>query len=123
MGLPRDPQIFGYAPDPGDMLDYGISIAGLLADGEALVPGSATVTLSADAAGLGLVLSSDPARAPGLAIDGATYVFWLGVDVSRQADSSFTGFGVEVSVVLRFSTNAVPPRSFEREAFINVRNR
>lgn len=118
-----DAGTFVYRPDPGDVVALGLDVGALLQPGEGIDTTSLAVTLSNAALVLGLIVADTAPRAPAVADDARTIVFWLSVDPVAQDNPAFDGWGTEVEVTIRFSTSASPPQTFERSARLGVRNR
>jgi hypothetical protein len=121
MPTPNDPLRFAYEPDPADVVSYGVDLTALL-DGAGVAPGTLVLTVDAGSIALGVSVAGG-ALAPALTADGSTVVFWIAVDPASRDSSAFDRFGVEVVVVVDFSTTHVPPRTFERSTLIAMRNR
>jgi hypothetical protein len=118
-----DPLRFAEQPDPVDLVNFGIDVGFLLTGTEAVDPATIAITPSTDAAALGISVGVDTGRAPGLAPDGHTIVFWPEVDPAFQTNPAFDGFGVEAEFFVRFATNHNPPHRFERTAVVQFRRR
>jgi hypothetical protein len=118
-----DPLRFDKQPDPADLVSFELDVGFLLTGTEAIDTATITISASTDAAALGISVGTDTGRAPGLAPDGHTLVFWPEVDPAFQTNPAFDGFGVEAEFFVRFATTHTPPHRFERTAVVQFRRR
>lgn len=125
MPLPSSPIEWEYEPDPSDVADYVMTLAGddpLLDTANSEEIASYTLTVGAEGVALGLEIGSG-AYAPAL-IEGNTGVrLWLNVDSGSQSDSAYSGAGTQLGVTGNFVTNSSPARTFERTWAVTVKQR
>lgn len=125
MPLPSSPIAWQGSMDPSDVVDFVMSLGGDkpvldLDNGEEIA--SYTLTVMAEGVALGLQIGT-ASYAPSM-IEGNTAVkLWLSVDGGSQADSAFSGGGVELGIVGRFVTNSSPARTYERTWSVKVLQR
>lgn len=125
MPLPSSPIAWEGTMDPADVVDFVMSLAGDaplldLDNGEEIA--GYTLTVLPEGVALGLEIGT-ASYAPEL-IEGNTGVkLWLSVDGGSQADSAYSGGGVELGVVGKFVTNSSPPRTYERTWAVKVLQR
>lgn len=111
MAIPPGAAIWLQPFDPSDKLDYVAQFGDLLAESETIV--SFTATALAEAALLGLTILDDDAHGPWIAND-TNIELWFEVAVEERANIAFSGAGASLGVEITITTDAVPPRRFQR---------
>jgi|SRR6476660_6550453 len=118
MALPPNAVKLGLAGvqmDPASLLEWPIKFGGALEENELVV--SYTLTMSAEAAALGLEIATG-GHAP--TWDGTDLIVWFQVDPLMQADAAFDGQGVSLPMTLWFRTDQTPYRERELTLYLEV---
>lgn len=125
MPLPSSPIAWEGSMDPSDVVDFIATLGGdtpLLDIANSEEIASYTLTVMAEGVALGLQIGSG-IRAPALVESNTAVKLWLSVDSGSQADSAYSGAGIELGVVGRFTTNSSPSRTYERTWSVTVKQR
>ena len=122
MPIPFDAKRFSYQMDPGDVVDFIFDATPAMEDTEA-ISSAWSITMSPEGAAVGLSIRTDGDYAPARIEAGKKLRFWLNVAAPQQQNSIFLGSGIDIAMTLRWTTNNVPPRTFERAAVVTVRQR
>lgn len=122
MVTPASAKEFPEALDPYELLEFEPTITGatgLLEDGESI--SSFTLTAGAEAAALGISISTEAGYVAST-IDAARGVrFWMEVAGGFQQNAAFDGEGVAVPIVLSLTTNNSPARRRQRTMIVRVK--
>lgn len=125
MANPATARAFAQALDPEDEADFYVFVNQGAPDATpapVLLPGewiaSYSLTLSAEAAAVGLEIVADGARAPQLV--GNRLEIWLTVADEMRGNAAFAGAGITVGISLTIVTTADPARTKERTFLVRI---
>jgi hypothetical protein len=119
MAIPASAREWTRVMDPADRVDYKILLSGvraILGPNEEMA--NHTLTLSAEAVALGLIILDSGGYAP--AFDGDDIQIWLEIHPNYRNHAAFQGAGTKLSMELTFETNSIPARRYQRTLFLTV---
>ena len=105
----------GVQMDPASLLEWPIVFGGMLEDGELV--DSYTLTMSAEAAALGLEIATGD-HAP--TWSGTDLIVWFRINPLLQDDPAFDGAGSALAMTLWFRTDQTPYRERELTLYLEV---
>lgn len=116
MPIPSGAIAWAQPLDPSDRADYVVQLRGLLTGDEIIATASAT--LLPEAVALGLSIIEDAQHGPAIA-DETNLEMWFEVDEDFRENAAFRG-GADLPVEITVTTNATPPRRFQRTMVLRV---
>ena len=118
MAIPPTASRFMATLDPHEELDFVVSLAGLLEEGELIA--SYILVILPEAVALGLEFMTGTGRDHALRVDKRAIDFWLSIDDAFKSDPAFDGGGVALPMEVTVVTTSIPSRTRTRTFLIQV---
>lgn len=126
MTIPAKAVSIDEAMDPNEVLDWGISMAPVLEDGEAIDDSDWSIVLGVEGVAVGHeIIEGDPDWPDPALVnddDGNTTIirFWTRTDPAFLGNPAFQGEGVSVPIEATIWTTSTPRRKRQRTVLIKV---
>jgi hypothetical protein len=117
MAIPPDAVQWRQPIDPTDRTNFVAQFGQLLEDGEII--DEVELTLLAESVALGLTIIEDAEHGPFIA-DDTNVELWFEVDEAHQSNAAFSGQGTTLPVQITITTDATPPRRYQRTMIVQV---
>ena len=123
MAVPDTAKIFRQSMDPTDVLDFYIGLSKGEDDDDLQTTENVTgftLVLPAESVAAGLQIVSEGRYVT--RYENQVFAFWLRTNAAAQINAIFDGTGLNLPVVVTYTTDFDPPRTIQRTVVVNVRN-